>query len=179
MNYSNSPLSDRFFQEEANSILDKRLIVDEVYSLLEVSYASVKGGLHFGSRDALILSTDIWKLIYLEETLVGVVIYKAKRGLKMVAMAISHTFERRVRRYTKRLLAYMFRVTFTKSWMEVSEAAERFILQNGGERYLIPNTQASKITGKEILSLCDDGYHYTREINGVIKTKVMVGSAKV
>jgi hypothetical protein len=160
------------------TIRDKVNIVDDVYDILYENYKSVKGGLHFSSKDELITKTDKWKVIYYDAQIVGVVIYKAKQGLKMVAMGIHTIIEKNLRYVTKQMLVKIFKFTFSHTWMEVSEAAEKFILKNGGDNFLIPNKLAKQLTGKEILELCEDGYHYTREINGIIKTKVMIGTPK-
>jgi len=179
MNYTNLILLDILKTENITSTQEKAFIADDVFDILAEAYSDVKGGLLFSSVDELILDTSMWRVIYFQSTIVGVVIYKAKGGLKMVALALSTHLNISIQKYAKSMLSYLFKLTFTNTWMEVSESAERFIIRNGGERYLIPNTLASKLTGKDVLSLCDDGYHYTREINGIIKTKIIVGNPKL
>jgi len=178
MNYTNLTSLELLQTDYITSTQERSFIADEVFDILAEAYRDVKGGLHFASPDELILKTSVWRVIYYRSTIVGVVIYKAKRGLKMVALALSSHIDSSIKRHTKTMLSYLFRITFANSWMEVSEAAERFILRNGGERYFVSNRLASQLTGKEILGYCDDGYHYTREINGVVKTKVIVGNPK-
>jgi len=178
MKYEDMILFGRLESETICSMVDKVFIVDEVFSLLQKAYQNVKGGLHFVDKDALIHTTSQWKVIYLDEKVVGVVIYKAKKGLKMVAMGIANDIGM-FRRYVKRMLSELFLVTFGKSWMEVSEGAERFLLKIGGERFVIPNSYARELTGKDILSLDDDGKHYYREINGVVKRKIILGTIKL
>ena len=97
----------------------------------------------------------------------------------MVALAIATELARPIQRHTKTMLAYLFKITFNNTWMEVSEGAEQFVLKHGGGKYLLPNSVASELTGKEIVEVCDDGYHYKRMINGVLKTKVMLGNPKI
>jgi len=179
MNYTNLILLDILKTENITSTQERAFIADDVFDILAEAYSDVKGGLLFSSVDELILDTSMWRVIYFQSTIVGVVIYKAKRGLKMVALALSAHLNTSIQKYVKSMLSYLFKLTFANTWMEVSESAERFIIRNGGERYLISNTLASKLTGKDVLSLCDDGYHYTREINGIIKTKVIVGNPKL
>jgi len=178
MNYQNLTSLELLQTEKISSMAEKAFLADEVFSLLEDAYEHVKGGLHFASADELLAKTSVWKVIYFDASIVGVVIYKAKRGLKMVALAIADNLDRSLNFHTKTMLSYLFKITFNNTWMEVSEGAERFIVKNGGERYFVSNTLASKLTGKEILGLCDDGYHYKREINGIIKTKVIIGNPK-
>jgi len=160
------------------SVAEKSYIVDDVYSLLSKTYANVKGGLLFATPDELISKTSKWQIIYLDGEIVGAIIYKAKRGLKMVAMAISDSLDYSFRTHIKRMLSEIFRITFRSSWMEVSEGAEKFILGVGGTRFLISNSLAHQLTAKEILSLDSDGVHYYREINGIIKRKVIIGTVK-
>ena len=162
------------YVEELRKIEEKIFIVDEVYALLEKAYSSVKGGLHFSGKDDLILTTDLWRLIYNGTKLIGIVIYKAKRGLKMVALGVHEDFKTEA----KAVLSKMLKRTIAKSWMEVSENVEHFMLKLGCEKFRLQNSCAAALTQKEILSLCDDGYHYVREINGIRKTKVIIGFPK-
>jgi hypothetical protein len=178
MTHSKLLLDNELYYETITKTLDKVYIVDEIYEILLQSYKNVKGGFLFASKDALIVNTDKWKVIYYAGEVVGVIIYKAKKGLKMVAMGIHSVIEKELKNFTKQALVKIFQLTFSQTWMEVSEGAEKFIRKNGGEKFLIPNSMAVKLTGKEILELCDDGYHYKRVINGVVKTKVMIGTAK-
>ena len=178
MTYQTLITSDRLTSDTITSTVEKSYIADEVYALLLQAYSSVKGGLHFVSVDELIVKTAQWRVIYLDDTIAGVIIYKAKRGSKMVAMAISDTLNYSLRTHVKSMLSYIFKITFGTTWMEVSEGAERFVLKVGGEKFLLSNTLAANLTGKEILSLDDDGYHYYREINGVIKRKVILGKTR-
>jgi len=158
---------------------EKVFIVDEVYSILENAYRDVKGGLHFQSCDDLLLNTAMWKVIYSDTTIVGVIIYKAKQGLKMVAMGLSSNLKRSYNNIVKQTLVHLFKLTFSYTWMELSEGAEKFILKHGGSKYILPNHLAKELTKKEIIELCDDGVHYKRVIKGVVKTKIIVGNPKL
>ncbi len=178
MKYDNLVFCGRLESDTISSIVEKSYIVEDVYSLLLQSYSNVKGGLHFANPIELISKTSQWRVIYLDNTIVGVIIYKAKKGLKMVAMGISNSLEYNLRKHIKSMLSSIFRLTFRNSWMEVSEGAERFILGIGGDRFIMPNSYASSLTGKDILKLDDDGLHYYREINGVIKRKLIIGTFK-
>jgi hypothetical protein len=178
MKYKNLVLWDMLHTDIVRSSSERAFLADDVFTLLQITYQNVLGGLHFSSADELVVNTSVWKIIYFQTTIVGVVIYKAKKGLKMVALALCHKLNKPLKQHTKTMLSYLFKVTFNNTWMEVSEAAERFIVDNGGEKYFISNTLATQLTGKEIVALCSDGYHYQRVVKGVLKTKVMVGHAK-
>jgi hypothetical protein len=167
-----------FFIEEVRTLKDKTFIADDVYELLKKAYATVKGGLHFTNSTELITSTALWQLVYHYETLVGVIIYKAKLGLKMVAMGINHMVNKKIKRHTKKFISYIFKKSFSKIWMEVSEAAESFMLKIGGDKFLVSNKYAVDLTKKDIKEYENDGYHYKREIQGIIKTKIIIGSPK-
>jgi len=176
MKYENLVAFGMLESDVVVSMAEKSYIADDVYLLLHQAYTHVKGGLHFRSPDELISKTSQWRVLYLDGNIVGVIIYKAKRGLKMVAMSISDALDYSFRTHVKTMLSHIFQNTFRNSWMEVSEGAEKFILYVGGDKFLLSNTLASQLTAKNILSLDDDGIHYYREINGVIKRKVIIGT---
>jgi len=178
MRYDNLILIGSLQTENITSTHEKSFIVDDVFTILQNAYKNIQGGLHFKDKDDLINKTDLWKIIYLDETIVGVIIYKAKKGLKMVALGIASFLNKKSKFLIKTMLSNIFKLTFSNTWMEVSEGVEKFILKHGGEGFLIKNTFANHLTGKVILSLDEEGYHYKREINGVVKTKVMIGTIK-
>ena len=159
---------------------EKVLYADEVYSLLKESYKNVKGGLLFESVNDLVESTGRWDLIFFDSKVVGAIVYKAKKGLKMVALGISKSIDTKISSCVKSMLTIFCRQIFRFSWMEVSEGAEKFFMKNGASSYLIPNIYAKQLlVDKDIISLCDDGYHYKREIkNGIVKTKILIGNPK-
>jgi len=178
MNYTNLTLLDILKTESITSTHERAFIADDIFDILAEAYSDVKGGLLFSSVDDLILKTAMWKVIYFQSNIVGVVIYKAKKGLKMVALAISSQVNKKLRNNIKIMLHEIFKMTFGKTWMEVSEGAEKFLMKIGGIKFMLPNTLANSLTGKEILSLDEDGYHYYREINGIVKRKIILGTVK-
>lgn len=174
MNYKNLLHFDNLITEQVSTVKSKMFIVNEVYELLLESYKDVKGGLNFINEDDLLLTTDKWTVIYQKSNIVGVIIYKAKKGLKMVALGIKKS----AAKFAKKILSDILQCSFATTWMEVSEAVEKFILKLGGRKYFVPNKLAAKLTGKDILEQCEDGYHYKRLIKGIVKTKVIIGNAK-
>ena len=64
-------------------------------------------------------------------------------------------------------------VTQKRSWAEVSGTPETFAKRLGAQP--IPNKYAAYLTGKEILELSPDGYHYTRLIMGEPHEKIIYG----
>ena len=166
--------------ENITTMFEKSFIADEVFQVLTDSYKNVKGGLHFKNVDELILKTSSWQLIYFEERVVGAIIYKAKKGLKLVALGVSTFVPKNVRENVKKLLALTLKESFRKVWMEVSEGFEKFVLNIGGDKFMVKNRFASTLTGKTIIKLGDNGFHYSREVvDGVIKSKVIIGTPKI
>ena len=76
------------------------------------------------------------------------------------------------------MFSHIFKLTFANTWMEVSEGVEKFIIKNGGHNFIKKNSLVSQYIDKQIFSLHDDGFHYEREINGVLKSKIIVGTIK-
>jgi hypothetical protein len=62
--------------------------------------------------------------------------------------------------------------------MELSEAAEKFVMQLGGDKYILPNHMVEKILGKEVIPV-EDGIHYIREIMKIKKEKILLGTVKL
>lgn len=154
------------------SLNTKRKILDEVYNLLASTYKNIEGGLSFSDKYDLLENTSLWKVIYLENNIIGVLIYKAKHGLKMVACAVNETYKK----IAKKRLINIFKKNFSKTWMEISEGLERFILSiSSAKKFIITNAKAKDILEKSI-QLCNDQLHYIREINGVNKTKILIGT---
>ena len=175
MDLTVSTIKELFILESIENDFEKMFVANEVYEILKEAYKNVKGGIHFKSSLELIEKTSKWEILYFDTEIVGVIIYKAKKGLKMVAMALKNTVDKKIRNIAKEFLGNFFKKTYIRTWMEVSEAAEKFILKFGGEKFLVSNRYAKELLQKDI-ELCDDGYHYYRIIKGVKKRKVIVGS---
>jgi hypothetical protein len=60
---------------------------------LSDAYANVKGGLNFESKQDLIDSNGEWKVVFSGKNIIAITIYKAKNGLKLVAMATNKLFK--------------------------------------------------------------------------------------
>ena len=60
-----------------------------------------------------------------------------------------------------------------RSWSEVSHKIEALLGKSGAKP--VPNKFAAMLTGKKILELNPDGYHYTRLIQGEPFEKVIYG----
>jgi hypothetical protein len=62
------------------------------------------------------------------------------------------------------------------AWAEKSGPAAKVAEKMGANK--VPNSEAERLTGKEIISKDDDGHHYTRLIGGHIHKKAMYGKPK-
>ena len=152
---------------------EKKHYVNSVWEILNMSYKKVQGGLYFTSKKNLINSTYIWKVILYKGEVIAVTIYKEKHGVKLVAMSVGNHF----RELAVKILGDVIRRDLKQCWMELSEAAERFVMKLGGARYVLPNYIAEKVLEKHV-QLASDGVHYVREIMGVKKEKILLGTVR-
>jgi len=150
----------------------KNNYIDAVWALLEAGYRDVKGGLFFSSKEELLKTTAQWKIIMLNHTIIAVSIYKAKKGLKLVAMTVSKAKE--YKKIAIIALTKLIKKDLKSCWMELSEGAEKFVMRFAKE-YVIKNSMVSKIIDKEI-TLSEDGMHYYRTIKNIRKEKVLLGT---
>lgn len=142
----------------------------KVWALLKEAYKNVKGGLHFNSIEQLINTTAQWKVIVVNNEVIAVTVYKAKKGLKIAAFACAKIKD------AKDSLARLITKELKTAWIEVSERAENFVLKYcDGSKYIIPNNEAKTILNKSI-SLCSDGLHYVRTIQNIRKEKLLLGT---
>ncbi|MDD4914835.1 MAG: hypothetical protein PHW13_07335 [Methylococcales bacterium] len=150
---------------------------NSVWDLLDTAYRNVAGGLHFASPDAMLDETQEWEILHDSGQILAALLYKHKHGRKIIAFGVT---EQECRRHEViSTLGEIIRHRLTDAWIEVSERAESFVLRNGGDHRRIPNRYASQLTGKSILSLKDDGFHYVREICGIRKQKLIVGTPRI
>ncbi len=118
----------------------------------------------------------MWKLILKKGEVIAVTIFKAKHGLKLVAMGADRL------NYGKEAVVALSRSIkedLKHIWMEVSGSAENFLMTHCDAcRYIINNTFADALLGKE-LTLDTNGYHYSRKIANIQKSKIIVGTPSV
>lgn len=149
---------------------EMKSFVDEVWALLQTAYSGI-GGFHTAtSPEHLIHKTDFWKAVRRDGKLVAVVVYVNRHGYRK-ALGVGHNGTRQGKRDAVGILRAD--VNLDRSWIEVSGRAEELEISLGAT--MLPNQYAEILTGKEILSLNDDGYHYTRLIAGKPFEKVMMG----
>lgn len=157
-----------------NNSLDMQKLIDEVWSILYQGYSKVKGGLHFSSPDDLIKQSYCWKITTHGSTISSVTVFKKKRGLKLVAMAVNS----KVKEIGKLSLISLIKRALSYCWMELSEAAEHFVMRYcGGDKFVHCASQASFLLGKDGLKFSNkDQFHYIRTIQNIEKEKIIVGT---
>ncbi len=155
-----------------SNFVDKAMYVDRIWEILKESYAQVKGGFLYKSKKELLATTSSWKLIYYKNEIVAVLIYKDKVGKKIVAFGR----DKKYGKFSIKNLAITLESSLHYAWMEVSDQAEEFILKYCNVHHLLLHqSKACELLHKPILPL-EDGYHYLREIAGIKKSKLIIGS---
>lgn len=147
----------------------------QVWRLLEQNYSQVEGGLHYASLRELIETSVQWKVVVWQHRVVAVTVYKAKKGLKLVALASCSEAKTQARKGLIQIISQ----DLYSCWMELSERAERFVMLHcNGAQFLIGNELASRILDKPI-QWAESAYHYVRHINNMPKTKVLLGTVRL
>ncbi|OOE57754.1 hypothetical protein [Salinivibrio sp. IB282] len=146
---------------------------DQVWALLVASYAHVKGGLHYTNKPHMLAQTQRWQLVVRGKRVIAAILFKAKRGWKLVAMAACRRAKSAARAALKRLICG----ALPNSWMELSERAEHFVMLHcHGHQYLIHASLVSELLNKSVRVDEADSYHYVRDIAGIPKAKIIVGT---
>lgn len=143
--------------------------IDEIWNILVKSYEPIGGFKSAKSKEDLIKKAKLIKLVRRDGRIVAVKVYKDELGRKSIAAGTDGSIQ------GKEGLIKMSEedIKMNRAWGEFSGAMEHIMLKKGG--VAIPNTMASTLLGKPIYSLDDDGYHYTREIQGELHRKVIIG----
>lgn len=145
-----------------------------VYDLLASAYAPVPGGLHFSSAMDLFHSTCRWDIGLVDGRVVAVIVYKRRHGLKISAFA-RHA-DGVLRDKGRHVLKDMISERLRYAWVEVSDHAESFVLNEcDGRARIVSNAKVGALLSKDI-ELVADGIHYRRTILGCNKSKLVVGS---
>ena len=147
----------------------------QVWSLLRDAYAGVAGGWHYASEQALLDDSASWRLVVHGGKVAAAVVYKHKHGLKLVAMGVSQEMAA----LGKVGLVRIIRGDLARCWMELSEAAERFVMRHcNGHRYLVHRSLVATLLGKPVAPAAD-GYHYIRDVCGLRKEKILLGTPRM
>jgi hypothetical protein len=152
----------------------KQKYAKQVWDILQDSYSSLPGGFATAATiEELIEKSWLWKMVKKDGKIVAVQIYKDKHGRKGIAGGTDGS------RVGKEAFSKIVAddIKLNRSWAETSGAPERIMTKLGATP--VPNSLAAMLTGKEILSLNPDGYHYTRLIAGKPYEKIIFGTVNV
>ena len=167
-----SRLPDHFVTLTKKNDSDFEKYKDEVWDLVESSYAAV-GGYPGMDKDKLIEDASMWKLVTRGGRVVAMVGYTDKYGgRKSFVSASDGTIE------GKKDLFSIWKedvdMTDRGVFGEVSGKVEKKKLALGAVP--IPAEEAQKLlSDKPFLEINEDGFHYTRMIGGEPHEKLMVG----
>lgn len=148
-------------------------LIDDVWDLIENTYKSIGRNIEGFSKDNLVSTPGIWKLIKKSGKLVAGVLYKDRNGRKIRLVFQNGTPEGKLE--LKKLLSDDIKLE--RAWVEVSGPLEKVLINLGMKH--IPSDKAEKLLGQKISKYHDDGYHYEREVlPGKIKTQSIMGFIK-
>ncbi len=156
-----------------NTPEEKSQYKDEVWDILQKSYASIGGFKSAVDAEELVDTPGLWKLSRRNGKIVAVGIYRDMHGRKSIAVGTDGSAEGKRDFYKIKNED----VRFGRAWCEASGAVEAILKKNGSRP--IPAKFASVLTGKQIVEINPDGVHYTRLIQGHPHEKIIFGVAKL
>jgi hypothetical protein len=161
----------------------KAKYADQVWDLLQKAYQKVGGFKSAINKEELVANPGYWKVAKRGDKITAVNLYRKipqTDTFKVYASGAESELdptkdEYRATKQGKRDYSAIKKadVTQKRSWAEVSGAPETVAKRLGANP--IPNKYAAYLTGKEILELSSDGYHYTRLIMGEPHEKIIYG----
>ena len=166
---------------------EKMPYAKQVWDMLQRSYQKIGGFKSAANLEELVNEPGYWKVVRRGDKITAVNIYKKSpktKTYKVIASATETDFDTAKERYkatSQGLSDYEMMkkadVKMQRSWAEVSGPAEILMKRSGAKP--IPNKYAEFLTGKKIVDLNSDGYHYTRLIHGEPHEKIMYGFVKL
>lgn len=169
----------RYYKNDINDPQKRMAMLKEspmVWQMLDDSYSQIGGYKGAINPSHLVDKSYMWRVVYYLDTPLALGIYKQDHGLKRFGIAV--TVDKGYRKYGKDALKKIIKEDFKRAWVESSGQSEKLMMSLGGEKYMIPNTKIKEIMGDEIISLDEDGYHYTRKIMDHEYRKVSIGTIK-
>lgn len=155
----------------------KKKYVDQVWDILQQSYAKIGGFKSASSPQELIEIPGYWKIVKRDGDITAVNLYREVPHTSTFKVYASGAVTDGNTATDQGRSDYMMMkkddVKQERSWAEVSGSAEKIAKRLNSTP--IPNKFAAYLTGKEILKLNPDGYHYTRLIMGEPHEKIIYG----
>ena len=151
----------------------KILYLDEVWELIDKSYRDIGGCSK--SKEELLEPQYLWKMVRRGSKITAVTIYKSNDLRKLVIAACDGTPRGKNDLYS--ILKEDISEVGRGVYGEYSGALEHLVNKFGANP--TPVDIAEKILNgmnKDIISKDPDGFHYTRLINGIPRTKIMFGN---
>lgn len=148
---------------------EKSHYADVVWDILQKSYQDIGGFKSASSKEELVSTPGMWKLVRRDGEITAATVYKDSFGRKILGSGTNLTPQGK----KDFRLIKAEDVKMKRAWAEVSGAPERIFQMLGAKP--IPNKFASFLTGKEVLSFNNDGYRYTRLIAGNPMEKIIYG----
>jgi len=164
----------------------KMKYADKIWDMLQRSYKKIGGFKSANSAEELANDLGYWKVVRSGDHITALGVYKQVSNtdnFKMIASATETELnpEGEYKATAQGLKDYnMLKkddIKTKRAWAEVSGPAEKLMLKAGAKP--IDNKYAEILTGKKILDLNPDGYHYTRLIQGEPHEKIIVGFVKL
>lgn len=168
---------------------DKEKVADEVWNLIQTSYAPIGGtkGFGFSSKEDFIQNIPFWKLLRKGSRIIAAVVYRDKEGRKVVAVATDGSPDGKIG------LLNMLKAEFEtgRSYAEISGTLLKFTYNKLGEDFILryatkPSEVKTILKGDDILPIDSEDseakifptlkdFFYRREIGGHLHTKILLG----
>jgi hypothetical protein len=180
----------------SKSKTDREKWVDQVWNILQMSYAPIGGikGSGFSSKQDMIDNIPFWKLYIKNDKVVAAVFYKDKGGRKSVAIATDGSD------LGKKIVGDIFKASLGVSYGEKSGPALGTMMKTVPwdelKNFLMTPDQVEKVTGETVIAISKFGYEnlddkdkktydkfsqlkpyfYVRELGGEMHLKVSMGT---
>lgn len=155
----------------------KEEYLDQVWDILQDSYRSIGGIANISEPEELLDEDYIWKLVTKHKKVLAVQIYKRKSGGRKIFCGGCLSTPEGKAAFYKLALEDVKRLE-RDAWAEVSGSMEGvYIFKLGATP--IPADMSKRILndmGKDVISVSNDGFHYTRKIGGKPYEKIMFGN---
>lgn len=155
------------------SDIDKSAYAQSVWDILQSSYKFAGGFKTAVSPEELVHKSGLWKIVTRGGEITAINIYQDQYGRKSIATGTNGTV-RGTRDYMMLRLADK---ELGRAWGEVSGIPEKIMKKIGATP--ISSKYAVILTKHNILSYNEDGYHYTRLIQGEPHEKIMYGTVNL
>ena len=185
--YVNEHFVNGTSKTQIKELLDK--YYPQIKEVIDDGYRDIGGAIGFGDKESILNESDFCKLYRDKEgNILAVSFYadkrhpnrhqlwlkddrKQNRGRKICCCAARKGYSE----YLKKILVEDFKITNRNVWGEFSSKAATFAMKCGALPIPV-NAAQSILSDKIFFDKKDDGYFYTRKINGKKHTKCIIGN---